>query len=89
LALGSLKESIDGFVVTILLGLTFIYLQLFEYNGSSFNITDSVYGSTFYMLTGLHGMHVFVGVAFLIVCFIRLLFGHSMSNHYSGIVFAI
>jgi len=72
-----------------LLGFTFIYLQAFEYNAANFDITDSVYSSSFFMLTGLHGMHVIVGVLFLTVCFIRLLKNHFLNNHYLGLVFAI
>jgi heme/copper-type cytochrome/quinol oxidase subunit 3 len=84
-----LAEAIEGFIATILSGFTFIYSQLFEYSASSFDITDSVYGSTFYTLTGLHGLHVLVGVVFPIVCFVRLLCNHFLDNHYSGFVFAI
>jgi len=38
---------------------------VFEYIASFFTIADSVYGSLFFSLTGLHGFHVFVGVIFL------------------------
>jgi len=89
IALGSFREVIDGFLITICLGILFISLQMFEYNEALFNITDSVYSSTFYMLTGLHGMHVIVGVLFLITCFVRLIRNHFLSNHYLGLVFAI
>ena len=41
------------------------------------------------MLTGLHGMHVIVGVVFLSVCFLRLIKNHFLINHYLGLVFAI
>jgi len=67
----------------------FILLQGYEYNEASFDITDSVYSSTFYMLTGLHGFHVIVGVLFLSACFMRLLKNHFLTNHYLGLVFAI
>jgi len=86
---GSMKETIDAFLTTIVLGFTFIILQIYEYNVASFDITDSVYSSTFYMLTGLHGLHVMAGVSFLLICFIRLLRNHFLSNHYLGLVFAI
>jgi len=89
IALGSFIETIDSFIITIILGLLFIILQTYEYYEAAFNISDSVYSSTFYMLTGLHGMHVIVGVLFLTVCFVRLLLNHFMVNHYLGLVFAI
>jgi cytochrome c oxidase subunit 3 len=88
-ALGLFKESIDGFLVTIVLGLFFIFFQGIEYYEASFSINDSIYASTFYMLTGLHGCHVIVGVIFLLVNFKRLLLNHFLTNHYLGLVFAI
>lgn len=54
--------------LTIVLGLMFLNLQLYEYAFSQFTIEDSVYGSSFYLLTGFHGLHVFVGLLFLIIC---------------------
>jgi cytochrome c oxidase subunit 3 len=89
MAIGSFREAIDGFCVTIGLGLFFIILQLTEYYEASFVISDGIYASTFYLLTGLHGFHVMVGVVFLSVCFIRLLLNHFLTNHYLGLVFAI
>lgn len=50
ISLGSFKECIDSFILTIFLGVLFIILQAFEYYEASFNINDSVYSSTFYML---------------------------------------
>jgi heme/copper-type cytochrome/quinol oxidase subunit 3 len=41
------------------------------------------------MLTGLHGMHVIIGVSFIFICFIRLLKQHFTVRHYLGFVFAI
>jgi len=62
---------------------------MFEYYEAAYNISDSVYGSTFYMLTGLHGMHVIVGASFITISFVRLLKNHYLINHYLGFVFAI
>jgi cytochrome c oxidase subunit 3 len=89
IALGLYRECIDGFFITIILGLFFIILQGMEYYESSFNLNDSVFACTFYMLTGLHGCHVIIGVLFLSVCFIRLLLNHFLCNHYLGLIFAI
>jgi cytochrome c oxidase subunit 3 len=89
ISLGSYKEAVDAFIITIFLGLVFICLQGFEYYESNFNINDSVYASSFYMLTGLHGCHVIIGVLFLCVCFIRLLLNHYLTTHYLGLIFAI
>jgi cytochrome c oxidase subunit 3 len=88
-SLGSFKEAIDSFLITIFLGLFFVILQALEYYESYFTFADSVYGCSFYMLTGLHGCHVIVGVSFLFVCFIRLLRRHYLTNHYLSFALAI
>lgn len=56
---------------TIYLGVFFLFCQAFEYYFASFTFQDTVYGGTFYILTGLHGLHVLVGTIFLIVCLWR------------------
>lgn len=53
---------------TVLRGFVFLGFQAFEYVGSLFTINDSVYGSVFYSLTGLHGLHVFIGALMLLMC---------------------
>ena len=67
---------------TIILGVLFIMLQLYEYSYSGFSMNDGVYGSIFYMLTGFHGFHVIVGTVFLIVCLCRLKASHFTSNNH-------
>lgn len=89
IAIGSFKETIDAFLITLLLGFSFVVLQAFEYYAASFNFSDSAYASVFYCLTGLHGFHVIVGALFLLVCFIRLLCQHFSRDHYLGFVCAI
>lgn len=89
LAMGSFAHAIDAFLVTIILGFFFVVLQMFEYYEASYDITDSIYGSTFYSLTGLHGLHVIIGVSFITVCFIRLLRRHYLTNHYLGFILAV
>ena len=89
IALGSFRESIDAFVITTFLGFLFVFLQMFEYYEAFFNFSDSVYSSTFYCLTGLHGLHVLVGASFIAICFIRLLKRHFITNHYLGFIFAV
>lgn len=51
---------------TVLKGFVFLMYQAYEYTSSMFAINDSVYGAVFFSLTGLHGLHVFVGVMFLL-----------------------
>ncbi len=89
ISIGSYKESIDGLLITIFLGLFFICLQGLEYYESTFNLQDGIYSSVFFLLTGLHGCHVIVGVAFLFVCFLSLLANHYLTNHYLRFVLAV
>lgn len=51
---------------TVLKGFVFLMYQAYEYTSSMFSINDSIYGAVFFSLTGLHGLHVFVGVMFLL-----------------------
>jgi cytochrome c oxidase subunit 3 len=81
---GSRKETISGMLCTIFLAIVFTGLQYFEYTNASFNISDSVYGSCFYITTGFHGFHVLIGTCFLIVCLIRLTLHHFSRTHHLG-----
>jgi cytochrome c oxidase subunit 3 len=67
--------------LTIVLGLTFMYFQVQEYaHGYSeemrLYLDSGVYGNSFYLLTGFHGMHVTLGCIMLIVMWFRVLKGH-------------
>lgn len=70
--------------ITICFGLFFLFCQIFEYYFANFTFKDTIYGTTFYSLTGLHGIHVFVGTIFLIVCFFRSLIVHFLSSKQVG-----
>jgi len=83
------EDTIIALILTILLAIHFTGYQILEYNEASFNISDSVYGSIFFMATGFHGFHVLVGTLFLFVCLIRLLKGHFSIKHHLGLEFAI
>jgi heme/copper-type cytochrome/quinol oxidase subunit 3 len=89
IALNSVRKIIDGFLITIILGIYFVLLQVFEYYETTFSFSDSIHGCTFFMLTGLHGSHVIAGITFLLVCFIRFTRRHYLRNHYSGLILAI
>lgn len=67
--------------VAILFGVIFVAVQVFEFYFSSFTIYDSVYGSVFFMITGLHGLHVVVGLILLGVCWFRM---HPGRSHFSA-----
>nr|YP_011004210.1 cytochrome c oxidase subunit III [Metathelazia capsulata]WPS93545.1 cytochrome c oxidase subunit III [Metathelazia capsulata] len=63
-------------LLCIFIGSCFVCFQLFEYSSNCFTITDSIYGSIFYLGTGLHGSHVLIGVIFLIINFFRFKLFH-------------
>jgi cytochrome c oxidase subunit 3 len=80
-ALQSIKRNnrqglIGGLALTFMLGLTFLLIQAREYTRLGFSPQDLAFGSTFYGLTGLHGLHVFVGLNLLLYALIRSLRGH-------------
>jgi len=77
-------QAIQGLALTIILGIYFTALQAYEYIEASFTIADSVYGTTFYVATGFHGLHVLIGTRFLAVCAYRLYKCHFSSNHHFG-----
>lgn len=70
--------------LTVILGLIFTFFQGLEYFVSSFTITDSVYGSLFFIITGFHGIHVIVGSLFLIYCYYRIRNLHFLPLHHVG-----
>nr|UOU95612.1 cytochrome c oxidase subunit III [Anthocharis scolymus] len=78
------SQTSQSLFITILLGFYFSMLQAFEYYEAPFTISDSVYGSTFFMATGFHGLHVIIGTIFLLTCFIRLINNHFSSTHHFG-----
>lgn len=70
--------------LTVFLGLYFTLLQGYEYIEARFRISDSVYGSVFFIATGFHGFHVMIGTRFLLVCFYRHFFSHYRGYHHFG-----
>lgn len=78
------EQVVYGFLITLFLAILFTSFQLMEYFGSSYHISDSVYGSVFFTLTGFHGLHVFIGTCFLLVCFFRFLNFHFTPHHHLG-----
>ena len=65
---------------TFLLGFIFVYLQAHEYihayQHMNLKLTTGIYGSTFFMLTGFHGMHVTIGAIMLTIIWLRVVKGH-------------
>jgi len=81
---GNRKDTINGLIITVVLGLIFTALQALEYYEASFTIADSVYGTTFYVATGFHGLHVIIGTTFLIVSLVRIIDHHLTKHHHNG-----
>ena len=70
---GDHARTLQGLLITVVLGIYFTLLQGMEYVEASFTFADGAYGSTFFIATGFHGLHVLVGTAFLAT----VLFRHS------------
>ena len=69
-------------LITCLLGLIFTLFQLYEYIDAIFCLSDSVYGSIFFMGTGFHGFHVIIGSLFLFINYLRINSDFSIIHHF-------
>lgn len=77
------KNTTQALTLTVVLGAYFTALQLREYLEATFSIADRVYGSTFFVATGFHGLHVLIGSTFLLICLIRnIIHQFSVSHHF-------
>jgi cytochrome c oxidase subunit 3 len=74
--------------ITVLLGVTFLGFQAYEYHHAyqelNLKLTSGIFGSTFFMLTGFHGFHVFVGMLMLLFITLRLMKGHFTPDRHFG-----
>jgi cytochrome c oxidase subunit III len=88
LRVGNRFKTIGFMWITVLLGLTFLGVQGYEYfhayHELNLKLSSGVYGSTFFMLTGFHGFHVFVGMLMLTVITLRLHKGHFTADKHFG-----
>jgi cytochrome c oxidase subunit 3 len=85
---GHRAKTIGFMWVTVLLGILFLTLQGYEYHHAytelNLKLSSGVYGSTFFMLTGFHGFHVFVGMLMLLFITLRLQRGHFTPQRHFG-----
>jgi len=86
---GDQKGLIQGLILTIVLGAFFTFLQGVEYyealHYDMFKFGGGgIYGASFFMATGFHGLHVLIGTIFLIVCLFRALAGHFTKDRHFG-----
>ena len=84
LIVGEYSQRKVGLILTVALGFYFTLLQGLEYFEASFTFADGVYGSTFFIATGFHGLHVIVGTIFLLVCLIRHTKSEFRARHHFG-----
>ena len=73
-----------GLWLTIILGMIFTSIQVYEYAHAPFAFKGLNYGAAFYMATGFHGFHVLIGTIFLIVCLARAYKGHFTPRQHFG-----
>lgn len=81
-------QLIKGLIATVVLGFLFVSLQAFEYyeayHEMGLTLGSGIYGSTFFMLTGFHGLHVCIGAIILTVVLFRSWKGHfTPENHFA------
>jgi cytochrome c oxidase subunit 3 len=92
LQVGNRSAARTGLILTVLLGVLFTTIQVYEYaeiihENLFFNdeaAASRLYGSIFFMATGFHGFHVLVGTIFLLVCLLRLMKGHFTPQKHFG-----
>ncbi|QWD60011.1 cytochrome c oxidase subunit 3 [Polynucleobacter sp. MWH-UH35A] len=81
-----MKKAIIGLAATVGLGAVFLGFQVYEYYHAyhelNLKLTSGIYGSTFFMLTGFHGFHVFLGGTMLAIVLRRMIRGDFTSKHH-------
>lgn len=85
---GNRSKTIMFMWMTVLLGVVFLFVQGYEYYHAyhelNLTLASGIYGSTFFMLTGFHGFHVFVGMLMLLFITLRLQKGHFTPTRHFG-----
>lgn len=80
------KQLIIGLFLTVALGFLFVFMQAEEYMHAytelNLKLSSGTYGSTFFMLTGFHGLHVTIGAIMLAVMLVRSMKGHFTAKHH-------
>ena len=88
LVAGNRAKTIAFMWMTVILGTLFLFVQGYEYyhayHDLNLKMTSGIFGSTFYMLTGFHGFHVFIGMLMLLFITLRLQKGHFTSERHFG-----
>ncbi|HEX3218737.1 MAG TPA: cytochrome c oxidase subunit 3 [Candidatus Limnocylindria bacterium] len=79
------RHLLRWLVITVLLGVTFLGIQGYEYANNGFGLRDGVFGSVFYTLTGFHGFHVLAGLAFIAIVANRARRGMVTAQHHTAV----
>lgn len=79
------KALVKALAITVALGLSFSFFQFLEYSHAEFSIKSGMFGSTFFMATGFHGLHVIIGTIFLAVCLFRAKNGQFTADSHFGL----
>ncbi|CAK7919980.1 cytochrome c oxidase subunit 3 (mitochondrion) [[Candida] anglica] len=82
---GNRSNTLYGFIYSTLLILLFVMCQTLEYKYAPFTLTDSVYGSTFYSTTALHGMHMVMTFIMTSICTIRVYYYSVTDTSHVGL----
>ncbi|MGE5596515.1 MAG: cytochrome c oxidase subunit 3 [Hyphomicrobiales bacterium] len=82
---GNRTAMIWWLFVSIVLGLVFLSMQMYDYSQLPFSSGDTIYGTTFYTLTGFHGAHVAGGVIFMTVVLVRAMGGQFDAMHHEAV----
>ena len=82
---GDRKGLVRAIGLTLVLGITFLLGQAYDYSQLGFGLADSQFGSTFYTLTGFHGAHVFGGAIMLSVVLYRAMSGQFSAQHHDAV----
>jgi cytochrome c oxidase subunit 3 len=88
IARGKQRNLVLGLIGTIILGAIFLSLQAYEYTNlfsQNFNPTYKTFGSAFFTLTGFHGLHVTIGLIFLIIVLIRSIRGDFTAKRHFAV----
>jgi len=85
---GNRSKTITFMWLTVILGIIFLCVQGYEYfhayTDLNLKLSSGIFGSTFFMLTGFHGFHVFVGMLMLLFITLRLQKGHFTAKSHFG-----
>jgi cytochrome c oxidase subunit 3 len=82
-------QILTHFIFTIVFALIFTNIQFCEYLEAEFNISDGIFASCFYLMTGFHGIHVIVGTIFLLLCFLEFYGSCDFYKEHVGLECAI